>query len=118
MNENVRIVAAAVASVMVGVYGLAYNGLMISIVTGCNFGSFGQQNLPVLTQFALNFDAWWFLLVAALTGLAVWWAGKGNALGLQVTLSATWLISLAWVLYIHIVWLLPMVPLCSPVGFP
>jgi hypothetical protein len=115
MNEKVRIGAALLVSVMVGIYGLAYNGSLLSIVTGCDFSGIRTQELPDLTRFALIFDAWWFLLATILAGVAVWCHSRGNRLGLQIALSATWLLSLAWVLCIHIVWMLPMLPLCSPV---
>ena len=34
----------------------------------------------------------------------------------EVAIAGGWLLTLLWILAVHLAWLLPMLPLCSPIG--
>lgn len=115
MRDLTRIGSSVLASLVAGLYAVIYNNSMTAIVLPCDFGDQRLQVLPSLTRFAIHADLWWFVLPGVLLGLALHFRRKLNPDCLQLTVSATWLLSLTWILLVHIAWLLPLLPLCSPV---
>ena len=114
-KDVVRLGGAVFAAVAVAFWGIAYNDSVLNLVLPCNFSEDRLNLLPTLTR--LCYEARWFwLAVPMVLGVAGIWALKRNRPTLlQWSVTLSWLLSILWVLFIQWVWLLPLLPLCSPI---
>ena len=109
----VRLAAAVAALLLAGLYGLAFDAAAARVVLPCDFSADRLQVLPAVTGWLARWDWLWLAVPAAALGLGA--RARRRPLLFELTLAAAWLLALAWVLFIHLAWLLPAVPLCGPI---
>jgi hypothetical protein len=116
MKDLIRLSGAVTAALVVTIWGVVYNGAMIALIRGCDFSEDRLSALPDLTLFC--YDSRWFWMAVPLMAAAIggWALRRGKPVLLQLDITLTWLLCISWVLLIHLAWILPLLPLCSPVS--
>ena len=100
---------------MAGLYVVLYNGAMLKVLLPCDFSADRLSMLPPITLFLWTMDSVWFLVPVAALGAGLWARQRNRPVLFELSVGGAWLLALAWILLAHLAWLLPLLPLCSPV---
>ncbi|MFH1532423.1 MAG: hypothetical protein ABIK09_16990 [Pseudomonadota bacterium] len=112
----VRLIGATLGALVCGAYVAVFNGLNTALLLSCDFSDDRLAVLPIVTRLCVRLDLAWFVVPVAVLVLGIVARRGQRRTAFETVIASGWLLSLAWVLVAHLVWTLPMLPLCAPVS--
>ena len=111
----IQLLAAFAAAVLSGGYVLAYNLAMQATLLPCDFTPNRFATFPTLTRLCRDAGVLWLVVPVVALAAGLVFRRQGRRTLVVVVVAVTWLLALSWILFAHLAWLLPALPLCGPV---